>query len=408
MSDSRKLAVIVHRVSPYHFARFRALGRLIPTVVIEMSGADHTYAWDAVCGTDAFARLTLFTAEDSRSQSAAAVSARLKGALGQCRPSALAIPGWSFPEALESLVLAAKLKIPAILFSDSTAWDEKRVAWKEAIKARILRRYSSALAAGAPHVEYLQALGMDRSRTAQGYDVVDNDYFAVESDKARARGPELRLQHQLPGRYFLASARFVDKKNLPFLIQAYARYRQLALASASEPWSLVLLGDGPLKPELDRAIPDLKLEKSVLMPGFKQYPVLPTFYGLAGAFVHVSATEQWGLVVNEAMASGLPVLVSNRCGCARDLIRDGVNGYSFDPLDSHKLAGLMLQASQNPTLPAMGPASREIISNWGPERFAQELNNAVNIALSVPVPPCGLIDRLLLKLLARRRMGTET
>jgi 1,2-diacylglycerol 3-alpha-glucosyltransferase len=55
--------------------------------------------------------------------------------------------------------------------------------------------------------------------------------------------------------------------------------------------------------------------------------------GLASAFIQASTTEQWGLVVNEAMASGLPVLVSERCGCAPDLVKNGVNGYTFDPYD---------------------------------------------------------------------------
>ncbi len=83
-----------------------------------------------------------------------------------------------------------------------------------------------------------------------------------------------------------------------------------------EMWDLVLLGDGPLKPTLLKLISSLGLESCVHLPGFKQYDELPVYLGLAETFIHASTTEQWGLVVNEAMASGLPVLVSNRCGCA--------------------------------------------------------------------------------------------
>src|SRR5207244_4064698 len=102
-------------------------------------------------------------------------------------------------------------------------------------------------------------------------------------------------------------------KNLPRLLEAFAGYRRLAGDAA---WELVLLGDGPLRPELVALLKDLELDGHVLLPGFKQYDELPAYYGLAGAFIHASTTEQWGLVVNEAMASGLPVLVSDRCGCA--------------------------------------------------------------------------------------------
>ena len=79
------------------------------------------------------------------------------------------------------------------------------------------------------------------------------------------------------------------------------------------------------------------------MPGFKQYDELPIYYGLAGAFIHASTTEQWGLVVNEAMAAGLPVIVSERCGCAPDLVENGRNGFTFDPYDVDALTHLMLK-----------------------------------------------------------------
>lgn len=149
------------------------------------------------------------------------------------------------------------------------------------------------------------------------------------------------------------------------------------------------------------------------MPGFKQYDELPVYYGLASAFVHASATEQWGLVVNEAMASGLPVLVSNRCGCAMDLVKDGVNGFTFDPHNVEQLASLMFKLStlnslagrseaKTAPLSTLGAASREIISSWGPERFADGLVRAVKMALTTPRPQPTPIDRLLLRVLLAR------
>jgi glycosyltransferase involved in cell wall biosynthesis len=137
------------------------------------------------------------------------------------------------------------------------------------------------------------------------------------------------------------------------------------------------------------------------MPGFKQYPDLPAYYGLAKAFIHASTTEQWGLVVNEAMASGLPVLVSNRCGCAMNLVKDGVNGFTFDPFNVEEMAEVMLRLTETPKhrLTEMGDASREIISNWGPERFAKGLHDAVETALKNPRPRARLLDHLLLKAL---------
>jgi glycosyltransferase involved in cell wall biosynthesis len=138
----------------------------------------------------------------------------------------------------------------------------------------------------------------------------------------------------------------------------------------------------------------------VLLPGFKQYPDLPTYYGLASAFIHASTTEQWGLVVNEAMASGLPVLVSNRCGCAPDLVQEGVNGFTFDPYDVQQLTQLMLRLSTfNSQLSTMAAASRRIIANWGPNRFASGLKAAVDCALAVGPKKASPLDRVILRAL---------
>jgi glycosyltransferase involved in cell wall biosynthesis len=110
------------------------------------------------------------------------------------------------------------------------------------------------------------------------------------------------------------------------------------------------------------------------------------------------------LVVNEAMASGLPVLVSNRCGCAPDLVRDGVNGWTFDPANEEQLAQLMLQLStlNSESLSTLGAHSAERISAWGPDRFAAGLREAAECAVRVGPKRAGIVDRALLTLLARR------
>jgi glycosyltransferase involved in cell wall biosynthesis len=103
------------------------------------------------------------------------------------------------------------------------------------------------------------------------------------------------------------------------------------------------------------------------------------------------------------MASGLPVLVSNRCGCAPDLVQEGVNGFTFDPYNVEELARLMLKLSTlNSQLSTMGAASSRIVSEWGPERFAAGLEAAVDKALEVgPIRPT-LLQRAILAGLLRR------
>ena len=130
-------------------------------------------------------------------------------------------------------------------------------------------------------------------------------FFGTGGPGQSGKPLQIRAQLHLPENYFLASARFVEKKNLLGLVRAYGQYRQIAPPEGSrKSWGLVLLGDGEFGPQIRRLVADLSLEDSVRLPGFKQYPELPAYYGLAGAFVHASVTEQWGLVVNEAMGFG--------------------------------------------------------------------------------------------------------
>jgi len=201
----------------------------------------------------------------------------------------------------------------------------------------------------------------------------------------------LAKQLQLPCPYFLSVARFIAKKNLVWLIESYARYRQAFQGNHRDgpgindsPWSLVVVGEGRDRPLLERRISELGISPYVILPGFKSYQDLPAYYGLASVFVHPSRIEPWGLVVNEAMATGLPVLVSNACGCVRDLVRQGQTGFLFDPYNSDQLIELMLRVSMRPEeLPVLGKAGSELISHWGLERFAGALLAAAEKAILI-------------------------
>jgi glycosyltransferase involved in cell wall biosynthesis len=239
---------------------------------------------------------------------------------------------------------------------------------------------------------------MPRDRIFTGYDVVDNDYFAQCATEIRNSKFEIRNKYGLPENYFLASARFVEKKNLPRLITAYAEYRQGLKTGANELWDLVLLGDGPLRKTLNSQLSTLNLHAHVHLPGFKRYDELPVYYALAKAFVHASTTEQWGLVVNEAVASGLPVIVSDRCGCVPELVQG--NGFTFDPFTEHQLASLLLQMTLLPEdeRRRLAETSCRIAENFTAARFGEGLEQAAQLALSHPRQG-SLVSRTLVKLL---------
>jgi glycosyltransferase involved in cell wall biosynthesis len=288
--------------------------------------------------------------------------------------------------------------------SESARRDESRTRWKEAIKRRIAGLYSAAIVGGERHVEYLSELGMPRERIFTGYDVVDNHYFRQKAEEIRSQTLEVRQKHALPENYFLASARFVEKKNLARLVQAYAEYRRRwevrsgnsEVRDDGAPWDLVLLGDGPLRATLNSQLSTLNLNAHVHLPGFRPYNELPAYYALAKAFVHASTTEQWGLVVNEAVASGLPVIVSSRCGCAPELVNG--NGVTFDPTDDDELATRLLEMASlsDEERKHLGNNSYLIAANFAPERFGEGLERAATVAMGAPQKELGVIDRALL------------
>ena len=181
------------------------------------------------------------------------------------------------------------------------------------------------------------------------------------------------------------------------MIRAFAAYRAAVGAGA---WDLVLLGDGPVKSELVRIIAELNVGAAIHLPGFKPFADLPAYYGLAAALVHASTTEQWGLVVNEAMAAGLPVIVSRTCGCSPDLVTDGLTGFTVDPFDEAALTRAMLTVA-TPAFDraAMGRAGRARMAEWGPSRFATNFWRTAEAAMQAGPRSPRLVSRMLLSVL---------
>jgi glycosyltransferase involved in cell wall biosynthesis len=342
---------------------------------------------------------TVFPDDDVNAVPSSVVSRAVSKQLRSIKPAAVAIPGWSHKAALAALQWCLQADVPAVVMSDSNLFDVPRHWWREGIKKRLVQLYSAGFAAGTAQARYLEYLGLRPDQISIGYDAVDNEYFGTGAAQSRRESASLRFKLRLPERYFLASARFVPHKNILGLIRAYAAYRERCAGAA---WHLVVLGDGAQRAEILAMVDRLNLRGLVLTPGFKQYDELPAYYGLADAFVHASLTEQWGLVVNEAMACRLPVLVSNRCGCVPDLVREGVNGATFDPTNLIQLAELMLRYSSTPeALREMGQASALIVERFSLSRFSDGLWAATERALQNRARK-GTLDRILVELLMRR------
>jgi glycosyltransferase involved in cell wall biosynthesis len=348
---------------------------------IEFFRRDVTYRdWAVQEGGRDFQRITLCAETLGEGTTHRRAAAELGAVLRREQPDAVAIPGWILPECRVALRWCERHGRKPILMSDSREEDYPRRWWKETWKRRFVRRFSAALVAGRPHRDYVVKLGLSPDRVFSGYDVVDNEFYRQRSQAVRRAAAAIRAERSLPERYFLATARFIPEKNLEGLIRAYAGY--CGTVGTDRAWHLVICGSGPRESEIVKLARDLKAER-VVWAGFVQPEEMPVYYGLASAFILASRKDSWGLAVNEAMACGLPVLVSRRAGCATDLVRDGENGFLLEPASPGqmteamaRMAGLSAEDRER-----MGKRSLEIVAGWGIERFAEGLWAAVGTPL---------------------------
>ena len=405
-----KAVVFLNNIVPYHHARWRSSADFLSHCVLaEITNCDEFKTLEVgLKSAGAYDRVTLFPGMKLDDISQGRLAEAVRCLLDREMPDVIFVSGYSFHYNWIALEWGLSHGVPIVICSESNEHDEPRKALKESIKRFFVSRCAAGLAGGTPQAAYLEKLGISREHLCTGYDVVDNGYFELESKKARSGGNELRAKLKLPAHYFFACARFGKKKNLPFLIESYADYRRKFSDShrgfqESIPWDLVIAGDGEERRVIERTIRECGVEEYVHLIGPKGYDALPVYYALAETFIHASTTEQWGLVVNEAMACGLPVLVSSRCGCVPDLLEEGKNGWSFDPVDQDQLSSLMMKISKDSALMrGMSMKSREIIANWGESRFASGAIAAVEASRNASVQKFGLIERLMFKFMTLR------
>jgi len=372
MSALKELRVLffLRRIGPYHHARFNEARKKLDLIAVETRPLSEEYPWEFDPGDEY--GIERFPASDEKETGLRGqrLEAEVKRILEKHHPDVVVTTGWADPE-YHAVVLAARAtNIPCVVISDSRHEDEPRKFYKEAIKRVILRSYSAALAAGTASRGYLVRLGFDSSRIFQPWDVVDNQYFGIE------RNEGVVPYHERP---IICVSRFIPKKNLPRLIEAFGLYRGNGGSRR-----LLLIGSGEQERMLRDQIDRHRLGDQVEITGFVQYEHLPTYFSRAHCLILPSTTDQWGLVVNEAMAAGLPVLVSQNCGCAADLVRDKENGCIFDPFRVDDIANnlLFMSGISESSWKEMGKASRTIIANWDLEDFSQGLRDACRHALN--------------------------
>ena len=294
-------------------------------------------------------------------------------ALNSSNPQVVSCGGYNYLASWAALRWTRRREARFILWSESNRQDARRGLMPiESLKRYFLRHCDAFVVPGKSAFAYLHDLGAPAENVFSAPNAVDNGYFTAAAHSARTHDAAHRERLGLPVRFILYAGRLVPEKGVFDLLEAYARLEPDLRAKVG----LVFAGDGPSRRQLVSQAQQIQ-PGSVCFPGFVQREDLAVLYSLAETLVLPTHSDPWGLVVNEAMVCGLPIIVTNVAGCAQDLVDDGWNGRVVPPRDPERLASAIGSLLQDPEIRSrMSANSRERIQRYSPVDCAQGLAQA--------------------------------
>ena len=379
---SARLVILTEIISPYRIPLFNALARRseIDLHVIFMAETDqHLRQWQVYKEEIKFSFQVLPSWRKRVGKYNMLLNHGVGSALGAARPNAVLCGGYSYVTSWQALRWARSRGIPFLLWSESNSQDLRRgFALVELLKKRFLQRCQAFVVPGRSAGEYLLAHGIKDDVIFTAPNAVDNDFFSTRAAAIRAEADANRVRLGLPNRYFLFTGRLVKEKGVFDLLSAYDRL----VNSFREQIGLVFVGDGPCRKQLESqaATVSQQTKATIKFAGFAQREQLAEYYALADVMILPTYTDTWGLVINEAMACGLPVIVSRAAGAAGDLVRDTWNGWLVPAGDVPALTAAMQSIASQPELRAtMGANSLKHVMNFSPNAWAQQISLATSV-----------------------------
>ena len=290
---------------------------------------------------------------------------------------AVVLHGYNYAATVLALIAARTKRLPVLMRSE-THLRLRRNVWSRRLRDVLLtvayRYVDGFLAIGTANRAYYRALGVPAHKIFDVPYSVDNDRFIAGAALGSAQRAKIREKFGLPinGPVVLYASKLMRRKHPDDVIRAMSMLRDKGQAA-----TLFMVGTGEMEQEL-RALAESLAVENVVFGGFVNQAELPGVYAASDVFVLPSDNEPWGLVVNEVMCAGIPVVVSDEVGCVTDLVKDGVNGYHMKAGDVSSLAmAIEKLLTDEHRRKRMGAASRSIIGNWGYEQCRRGLTAAL-------------------------------
>jgi glycosyltransferase involved in cell wall biosynthesis len=305
------------------------------------------------------------------------VAPELWGEIRNGRYDAVVIHGHNLAAHHVALTACLSCGTPAFTRGDTNPRIKRR-KWRETIRKQIMKLHyhqlDGFLAIGSANARYYRSMGIPDGRIFSMPFAVDNDRFIAASQVAKGNRSAIRakfgIKEDLP--CILFASKFDRRKRPDDLLDAYSALRSEGLAA-----QLVFVGTGVLENELKQRVQDYGIP-DVAFLGFVNQAELPTVYAASDVFVLPSSDEPWGLVVNEAMCAGLPIVLSSEIGCVDDLVKDGINGAVFEAGDVQGLIRALRPILTEPDLRvSQGRASLDRIRSWSYTECGAGLREAI-------------------------------
>jgi glycosyltransferase involved in cell wall biosynthesis len=292
--------------------------------------------------------------------------------------------GYAYASYWIAFLAAKSAGVPVILGTDATRLQTPYRGWwwkklvKRPVVQFIYRNVADTIAVPSTATsQFLRSLGIPDEKMVLTHYTVDNDYFFKSSERADRKGKREKWRVPESAPVVLYCAKLLPRKRPQDMIAAFSRLRDFDPKIYDSAY-LVLAGEGPMREELIRAADTRGIADRVRFLGFVNQLELPSVYAASDLFVLPSEHEPWGLVVNEAMACGLPVVVSDRVGARLDLVVPGVTGEIYPVGDVEALAAILRRLLSNPgELSRMRDAARARLSTWSYRQHVEGVVEAV-------------------------------
>lgn len=328
--------------------------------VIEIAGLGSPYAFASKESVSNACWHILFPDKRPEDISGILIKPKLFNLLNKINPDIIISGAIAFSSGALAVQWGLKHNRRIIIFDDAKLDAVPRRGITNFIKKAVYSGVDGMFYPASDWIETGNFWGFDKNRMSFGVDVVDNDFWSASLNGDNNYGD-----------YFIAVGRQIPKKNFLGILRAYKKY---VAELGNNAYNLLLIGEGEQHEKLLNYISTNGLKGNVsLLPFLSQNELKVLYHNAKALCCNSDNTETWGLVINEAMACGCPVFATHQCGASSSLIKDDINGYTFNCNDVEQLSSIMIdftKLSLNEQI-KMREASKAIIKDWGLSKFTK-------------------------------------